>query len=1007
MAFSLDLNDNGRLHLFMGLSFITYNLHGYNPRKRSYLAYLVNMYDIVCVQEHWLYKESVGRFLTDLGCCGHCVCAVDSSVLRTGRPYGGVAIIWKKDKVMNYEVIETQSKRLCVLKVTLNKTVLFIFNVYMPCDTGQLNLEVTSVLNEISSIIAMYGAQNIVMSGDWNSNLRSQGSPQTEVLRNFVHDEGLIYCIEQLQNCIDFTYESMSNDTRSLIDHHLVSEGLKNSIGSYEVLHDIENLSDHAPVALKLRLTNVRVINNGAQNSCKRRLNWQGVSSLDLLNYQSVMENLCTCNTVQNGLTVSQQYDFIENSCLVAGLHCIPMIKRNRKRVHRWNEVVKEKRQTALFWHKLWNENGRPSSGIIFDIRKSTRKIYHLAVKQIFKENSHCQALEVADSLCRKDTLSFWNQIRRIKNVKPQIPNVVDGKSESDIVHVFAEKYKTLYSSVSYDPEWEVQFETKLEDLILNHSQPELHCDTKHCIEVDDVVCQAKCMKRNKSDVNPDLNSNHIINGGKGLWVKLAAMFTLMLSTGIVPIKMCMSTLVPIPKDLKRSLSDSNNYRSIAIGSVILKLLELIILKFNSSVFETSNLQFGFKQKHSTTQCCLLLQETIAYYGKRGSKVYVAMLDCSKAFDRVSFKSLFNLLIDKNMCPFMLRLLWRIYKASKLYVRWQTWYSSLFDMLNGVKQGGIVSPKLFTLYIDKLFKILKNSGLGCYLNNEFVGILGYADDLAIVASSKEQLEEMLKMCKIFADEHCLIFNAKKSQYMVFGDQSVLDEECLLFDGESIAPTDRAKYLGHVLVAPYGNVDIHQILSEYCTKVNAICDTFKCLSYTVKYELSLLLARSLFGCELVKISDSAVDKINVVWRKSTRKMLNIAYRSHSTYIPLLVDDFGLLESILCKIAGLYRNCLNSRNPKIQTVISNCCSNSGSVFSENLSYLCSKVRCDKKSIVDLRKILVHEKLLSVSVALSDQEYSKINFALEVLDERDKFKNCLTKKECGIILEYLLTS
>ena len=55
-------------------------------------------------------------------------------------------------------------------------------------------------------------------------------------------------------------------------------------------------------------------------------------------------------------------------------------------------------------------------------------------------------------------------------------------------------------------------------------------------------------------------------------------------------------------------------------------------------------------------------------------------------------------------------------------------------MSNGVKQGDILSPKFFTMYIDQLFSILEGYGLGCYMNGVFCGVLGYADDLAITSA---------------------------------------------------------------------------------------------------------------------------------------------------------------------------------------------------------------------------------------------------------------------------------
>ena len=73
--------------------------------------------------------------------------------------------------------------------------------------------------------------------------------------------------------------------------------------------------------------------------------------------------------------------------------------------------------------------------------------------------------------------------------------------------------------------------------------------------------------------------------------------------------------------------------------------------------------------------------------------MHVAFLYCSKAFDRVSYPLMFEVLKNRGLCPVYLRLLIVLYKANVLLVKWQQECSDLFPMSNGVKQGGIISPK--------------------------------------------------------------------------------------------------------------------------------------------------------------------------------------------------------------------------------------------------------------------------------------------------------------------------
>ena len=104
----------------------------------------------------------------------------------------------------------------------------------------------------------------------------------------------------------------------------------------------------------------------------------------------------------------------------------------------------------------------------------------------------------------------------------------------------------------------------------------------------------------------------------------------------------------PLIKDSRKSQQDPDNYRSLTIGTCISKVFDVIIMNKHSSVFRTSDNQFGFKEKLSTNMCTFALNETISYYTKNGSQVYALFLDASKAFDRLNYVKLFNKLLHKK-----------------------------------------------------------------------------------------------------------------------------------------------------------------------------------------------------------------------------------------------------------------------------------------------------------------------------------------------------------------------
>ena len=99
---------------------------------------------------------------------------------------------------------------------------------------------------------------------------------------------------------------------------------------------------------------------------------------------------------------------------------------------------------------------------------------------------------------------------------------------------------------------------------------------------------------------------------------------------------MIKSIIVSLVKNKCGNLADKNNYRPIALSSIASKVFEHVILCRLEEYLWTSDNQFGFKASHSTDLCVYALTEFIEYFKSRSTSIYVAFLDASKAFDKIS-----------------------------------------------------------------------------------------------------------------------------------------------------------------------------------------------------------------------------------------------------------------------------------------------------------------------------------------------------------------------------------
>jgi hypothetical protein len=168
------------------------------------------------------------------------------------------------------------------------------------------------------------------------------------------------------------------------------------------------------------------------------------------------------------------------------------------------------------------------------------------------------------------------------------------------------------------------------------------------------------------------------------------------------------------------------------------KVVEAIILERIPACLSTNANRFGFKPKLSTEMPIYLLKEVFDRYRSLNGNVFACFLDASKAFDRVNH-SLSPLTCNQTMC-----------------VRWAGVTSSAFKTTNGVRQGGILSPYLFNIYVDDLSQRLNMCNTGCVIGSENVNHVMYADDLVIFSPCEEGLLDLLHICEEFGISHDLL-----------------------------------------------------------------------------------------------------------------------------------------------------------------------------------------------------------------------------------------------------------
>jgi Reverse transcriptase (RNA-dependent DNA polymerase) len=162
----------------------------------------------------------------------------------------------------------------------------------------------------------------------------------------------------------------------------------------------------------------------------------------------------------------------------------------------------------------------------------------------------------------------------------------------------------------------------------------------------------------------------------------------------------------------------------------------------------------------------MVLKETLSYYVNNQTPVFCTFLDATKAFDRIHYGKLFDVLIKRNLPVCIIRVLINLYTYNLLRVRWNGVNTDYFSGVNGVKQGEVLSLVLLCVYLNNLLIALFKARVGCFIGTTFVGARAYADDIVIIVPTATAMRKLLAICDRYAREYYMLFNAQKSKFML-------------------------------------------------------------------------------------------------------------------------------------------------------------------------------------------------------------------------------------------------
>lgn len=674
-----------------------------------------NLFDIICISEHWLNKDQLSNIVIrnyDF---------ISSYCRPKNNQHGGVAIFSKSNMFLKSVDVDkfclSIHAEFCAAEIVNSNTIIIAF--YRSSTSGDIVLFKRCLENLIEYLLNKY--RYIIMMGDINLDLDANIVHSNDIC-NILSMFGMTFCIKEPtrvtaggSSCLDNIMTNFESD--------------RFSTGTCDL-----HLADHRGTFINVQA--------GYANTCIGSTTTRIISKTNISLFVSKVgeikwdDNIVDLNCSDLANIISEILSNIAE--MVFPLKSVP----NKFNGIRWfNDRLRELRSVlrhskAVFDKDQTAENWRAYCDI--------RNTYKKAIKC---EKRNAYANEIYNSNNKVKTI--WNIVNTERNSKKSVPKSYPISSDDFNLH-FSNICNTTLQTID-------DTSVHPSDLLVKAPKPpfSFFMPPITAQEVKEAIFNLK----NSAGLDYYcLNSFMIKASQESLIEPLTVLFNKCVNEGVWPDSFKITKIFPLHK--KGDLNCPDNFRPIAIVPIISKIFEIIIKRNLSSYCETKHIfsdsQFGFRKNRSTLKALLSMVEVIVDGFDEGLHSNATMCDLSKAFDCVNTQILLHKLEYYGIRGNVLKLFSSYLSNRKQYVSLNGTESGLLQVENGVPQGSVLGPILFLLYINDLPYSVGDSS--CII---------FADDTTLITKGDDSNSGSLQLAKNWFTANKLKLNETKTQHINF------------------------------------------------------------------------------------------------------------------------------------------------------------------------------------------------------------------------------------------------
>ena len=898
---------------------------------------LVSDYDILFIQEHHLFKfEADSGILDDLfhGYRTDNKCFDETMDLEISqRPthgYHGVATVWKEELDPYIRASKEGNERILVTLYEPPGERPFCFiNGYLPSgnspDALRGFLEACDIIHEI---INKYTNHEIVLTGDLNEDHYHRNTYKEILIKRIIEEYEMLDLGTTTADTCTYINEHLGHKSR--LDHILVKTIHPENWSEATVMERSDtrlslNTSKHVPIHGTLKI--------GRKECTSMPKTTPTATQITTKRYKmKEWDRGCYKNTISQELCdkhlelLDPHYAVVVfQSCMETAMTAsAPVIRQttlNKKKSTSAKGTPELLAAVAVAKEKfsLWKEAGSP---VGHDYPEYTQKnVAHQAVKRIIRNQrfqDHAMLLKEVGEATSNDQALLAKLVKIQKEGK-----VRNGTLLVDDRHITNDD--------DIREQWAAYF--------TNLGTPKVKDEY-----LADLLEKARCIVNSQSDsliIDNDFVREAVqsLNSGKAadIFGVTAEQLKALPDTGMSSLTCILNNIInsrTVPEILKEAFKITipkkgkdariqDNHRGITIAPIIGKVLEKICLLYDVADLPQNDLQFGFTAGRSPSMCSLIITEAIAEAKTLKIPLITATEDARKAFDVVSHEILKLKLFHTNIHPRIWNLIDSLYQNGSERIRYMGAYSSTYAVLQGVKQGGGLSPDLYKWYIFELLESLKEDKIGLHIGNIYLGTPTCADDVFFMSNEPtgNEMQAMLNVSVNYSSAHRWEIHPTKSTTTILHDTKDIERRAWTLGNKVMPTVNEFPHLGLTWRASKSQPDIDEIISttRRCSyKLLGIgvhggnglnpCHSSKILN---TYVWSVMLS----GTEALVLRRADMDKLEDFYRSTLRRIQNLPQSTANCAVYLLIGVIPVEGLIHLRMLTLFGNItrLGERHP----------------------------------------------------------------------------------------------